>query len=212
MTTDRYVQGGNTRAEDYFIYIPAPNVPRQNASNIQFGNNRTHIIRNVEGLGQNYVKPQAQKAPYQIGETFINTDIEPRFITMDIRIVASDRQELNTLRNQLSASLIIEPQIDEIPQLGVLQYWRQGFDPFEILCCPTKSPQFETVEPEIRVCDASVEFYCPYPYWRSITIINRFISNPEKQQYQESTLSFEDWDAGTQSNIVILPNIEGNQA
>lgn len=209
MATERYNQAGNTRSEDYFIYIPSAIIPNQNASPIQFGNNNTWVIRNVEGLGNNYVKPQAQKAPYQIGETFINTDIEPRILNMTLRLVVANRAELNLKRNQLSASLIVEPKIDDIPSMGTLQYYAQGFDPFEIKCVPTKSPVFKTVEPETRVCDAEIEFYCPYPYWRSTVETNRFISNPEKTQYQEAVLSEADWQAGTNTNVDILPNIEG---
>jgi hypothetical protein len=192
-------------AEDYFVYIPPGNAP-----SIQIGDESKYILRNFEGLGSALVSPQSQKAPYQVGETFINTDISPRTFSITLRIKGDDHQDLNVLRNELAAACVIEPLITDIPTLGLLKYFRQGLETLEIECCPVQSPQFSEILPSTRAVEADLEFYAPLAYWRATADSQITITNPEQGLFQILEYTEEDFtDGGTNDNIIFLPNVEG---
>src|SRR5690625_1401034 len=79
---------------------------------IEFSNRKPFILENVEGLGDIEADIQTQKAPYQDGETHIDTVLEPRYIDLEISVVGSNVDEL---RRYLSR--VMNPKIS-----GTLRY------------------------------------------------------------------------------------------
>lgn len=192
-------------AEDYFLYFPPTG-----AAPIQFGNGSAYVLRDFQGIGTALVNPQSQKAPYQIGETFINTNIKARSFSIDVRIRANSHIELNQKRNELSRALVLETNQTAIPNLGVLRYVRQDLETYEIEVSPVNSPEFSEVTPSILAADASMEFYAPYSYWRAISDSNITITNPEIGAYQLNEWTENDYETtGTNTNLLVYPNIKG---
>ena len=167
-------------------------------------------MRNFEGIASALISPQSQKAPYQVGETFINTDIGPRSVSITVRIKGDSHVDLNQLRNELSAASVIEPAITEIPNIGLLKYFRQGLETLEIEAVPTLSPQTTEIIPSVRAAEAELEFYCPLSYWRTTADSQITITNPESGLFQILEYTEEDFtNGGTNDNIVFFPNVEG---
>lgn len=149
---------------DYFEYYPV-----DGGILITFGNNSDYILRSFEGTGSNLVSPQSQKAPYQIGVSYLNPDINPRIVSINIRFTCNDLTNINTLKNNLAKKLVAEPKRDRgKAELGLLRYYRQGLEPLELQAVAIDSPQFSQVSIRGNVYDADIEFFCPYPFWREI--------------------------------------------
>src|SRR5690606_29532291 len=79
---------------------------------IKFSDRPPYVLTKIEGLGDLDADIQTQKAPYQDGETHIDTLFEPRYINMEISIVG---ENVDDLRRQLSK--IMNPKVN-----GVLRY------------------------------------------------------------------------------------------
>lgn len=151
---------------EYFRWYPA-----DGGSYIDFGNSSDFILRTFEGTGSTQVSPQTQKAPYQVGETYLNADVSPRVVTMEIRMAADNLTQINDIKNTLSRKLAAEPVVSTEPApLGTLQYHREGQPTLEIKAVAVNSPQFVQASRKGNVYDADIEFYCPYPYWRETTM------------------------------------------
>lgn len=150
---------------EYFEYFPVGG-----GSSIIFGNNSDYILRNFTGTGSTLVNQQTQKAPFQIGKSYLNANVNPRVVTIDVRFKDNSLTEINTLKNDLSKKLVAEP-ISEIgaADLGILRYHREGHDTLELPAVPIDSPQFTQVTRRGNVYDADIEFFCPNPYWREIS-------------------------------------------
>lgn len=194
---------------DYFRYIPPP--PKDDEEVI-FSNDYSddYLLKNFSGLGSALVQNQSQKAPFQIGETFINTDITARVVSLSLQIIGSDKEDLNEKRAQLSRVMVIEPRIEEIPELGRLQYFREGFEPLELLVSPVDSPQYTEIIPTRLSCLADIEFYAPNAYWRGIgDSILRFTTE-ETVADQLSEVTIKNFtETGENTNLVVYGDVIG---
>ena len=147
----------------YFEWYP----PRQ-PKPIRFGN-APYILREFDGAGVTGSEPQAQKSPFQIGQTLINTDINSRTISISIRVVPVGGQSMDELRAALVRSCAIRPvQGTERPQVGILRIYRDDLPPLEIEAVPPDSPQIKA-DISNTFADADFEFFCPDPLWRDIS-------------------------------------------
>src|SRR5690625_56324 len=79
---------------------------------VVFSHRPPFILSNIEGLGDVDADVQSQKSPYQDGVTHIDTNLEPRFINMEISIVEKNVDEY---RRYLSK--VMNPKLD-----GILKY------------------------------------------------------------------------------------------
>lgn len=128
-----------------------------------------YILRSFDGTGNTLLNDQSQKAPFQVGETFLNVDPQPRRVLIDLRI-ADNLSKINELKSRLSRCLVSEPARVGRGDLGLLVYHRKGLEPVQLRAIPVQSPQFTQVSRKGNVIDADIEFFCPYPYWSKTEI------------------------------------------
>jgi hypothetical protein len=69
-----------------------------NNESLVLNNKAPFILQSLDGVGGASSKIQTQKAPYQDGNTYINSYLEPRSIDIDLGIYASNQKKLYDLR------------------------------------------------------------------------------------------------------------------
>ena len=121
---------------------------------VVFSNRPPFILQNIEGLGDVDVNVQMQKAPYQDGETHIDSLLAARPIRLEVSIVGKNVDEL---RRYLSR--VTNPKIS-----GVLRYEDDSVIR-EIECITEHVPQYSTRNRNQQV--AVIDLLAPDPYWRS---------------------------------------------
>jgi len=126
---------------------------------------RPYRLTRVEGLGDVGADVQTQKAPYQDGESLIDTVLEPRFMTLELKIVGTDLADVEEKRRRLST--VFNPKL----QLGTLRYVR-GDMVREIKVVAESVPVFPD-GPTNRgrtFQKVLINMVAPNPYWQSPTI------------------------------------------
>lgn len=149
---------------DHFLWFPANG---GTTAPIGFGPSPFRVV-GFAGLGNTRSSPLTQKAPFQAGESLLDSDVGPKVIAISLRIVAADKEERWRLRSQLSRAMSVEPvaQAARGPKIGLLRLVRDAFPTVEIEAVPRESPQFSELIGQDRVVDADLEFFCPSPFWR----------------------------------------------
>lgn len=127
---------------------------------IKFSDRPPYVLTKIEGLGDLDADIQTQKAPYQDGETHIDTLFEPRYINMEISIVG---ENVDDLRRQLSK--VMNPKVN-----GVLRYEEETIVK-EIECINEHVPKYPTKNKFHHV--AIVDLIAPNPYWRDPQTVSR---------------------------------------
>ena len=69
---------------------------------LTFSRDTTFKLLNFEGIGGTQVKIQSEKAPFQDGETFLDSMLEPRDLSIHLGIFAKNQIELFENRRRLS--------------------------------------------------------------------------------------------------------------
>lgn len=87
---------------------------------IVFSYEKPFILQNIEGLGGASANIQTQKAPFQDGETFIDSILEPIELFFEVGIFANTSKRLFEHRNTLSR--ILNPKLG----VGTLFYVYEG--------------------------------------------------------------------------------------
>lgn len=127
---------------------------------------RPYRLISVEGLlGDVGADVQSQKAPYQDGDTLIDTVLEPRYGSIEIKIVGSDPADVEAKRRKLST--IFNPKL----QLGTLRYVR-GQEAKEIKVVAESVPSFPegSTNRGRTFQKALIYLKAPDPYWKSPSI------------------------------------------
>lgn len=139
----------------------------------QFG---PYVIQEIQGEGSTLAAPQSAKAPFQVGESLLNTDVQPRLVSLSLRIVEDSRTALFERRKELTKAFAFEPTliIDPINlyEQGTLFFFRPTFQGEQTLfleALPQNSPQFTLMEGNDSICDADIQFYCAYPFWQELS-------------------------------------------
>jgi hypothetical protein len=161
--------------DEFFIYIPAVETPETAIGPFGSGDNAPIFkLRGFTGVADTFIQPQTEKHPFQIGETFLNTDTTPRIITIFLRVIpGAFGTDSFILRNFLARSMMVEQitprEPGDKPQLGFLRYFREGFIPVQLPVIPRSSPRITFIGRPDKVFDAELEFFAPFPYWEDIT-------------------------------------------
>ena len=120
-------------------------------------------LMRVEGLGDVEADVQTQKAPFQDGETLIDTVFDARYIQIEIKIVGEDEADIEAKRRYLAA--VFNPRLGE----GTLFYESE-----------TTTRQINAVADSIPLFPdgstnrgrtfqkAVINLVCPNPYWQGI--------------------------------------------
>lgn len=114
----------------------------------------------VEGIGDVEADVQSQKSPYQDGDTFIDSVLEPRFITVELKITGKTNEELSTNRKKLAS--VFNPKLG----LGLLRYVN-GNEVKEIMALAEAVPAFPdgSTNRGTTFQKALIQLMAPNPYW-----------------------------------------------
>lgn len=120
-------------------------------------------LNNITGLGDVAAEIQSQRAPYQDGNTYIDSMLESRFINFDVSIFGIDDTDISMKRSQLSR--VFNPKLGE----GLLEY-RYGDVVRVINAIAEHTPSFGSgfENRGRRHQKALIDLVCPNPYWKSI--------------------------------------------
>jgi len=130
----------------------------------------------IDGTGGTFADVQTQKAPYQDGQTYIDSLFEQRYLELELAIFGSSREEVFQLRRQLNN--IFNPKLGP----GILRYEYPG-GVREIEAVPETTPSFP-----IGVQNSSggfqrvfITLICPVPFWldplEQVVKLEDFVAN-----------------------------------
>lgn len=116
------------------------------------------VITSLTGIGEVDSEIQNLSAPYQDGDSYIHTVLEPRYIDAEITITKTNLKEIKNQRKRILR--VCNPKLG----LGKLTLELDG-DIKEIGALLDGVPTFPEKAQEVwQKC--SVSFKCPNPYWR----------------------------------------------
>jgi len=126
---------------------------------VYLGEDAPFVLIKIEGTGATDVYVQTQKSPFQDGTTYIDNTLEPRTISIELRILAENENEMVEYRHRLLQAF--NPKLG----LGELKY-QFGNVTRRIKAIAEFPPTFphagdfkDTMQPSL------IQLYCPDPYW-----------------------------------------------
>ncbi|MBA7476361.1 hypothetical protein ES707_11746 [subsurface metagenome] len=120
-------------------------------------------------LGNAPVKHQTSKAPYQDGETLIDTSFEPANPILEFAIKGSNRQQIFDRR------LIIQRHFNPKLGIGTLKWQQEDGTTYHLDCVPTK-PIFPSGDGQSSSHQmVIIQLFAPNPYWYDPTQIERIM-------------------------------------
>lgn len=141
---------------------------------IELSHDTDYVLQAVDGTGGVDVNIQSKSAYRQDGESYYGNTLEPRYIDLEIVIVAGSSSEMAKKRRLLAK--ILSPKLGP----GTLYYEYGGIRKL-IRALPERSPDFSNVEEHKDFMQtALIGFYCPNPYWieESSTRVNISTEEP----------------------------------
>ena len=117
------------------------------------------LIESLEGIGEVGADIQSQTAPFQDGDTFIDAQLEPRFIDLSGKILERNKVKIREHRQQIIN--VCNPK----KGLGKLTLELDGSTQF-IYAIPETVPTFPERSMDVWQ-DFEIDWFCPNPYWRS---------------------------------------------
>ena len=121
---------------------------------------RPFRLLTLQGAGAVQTDIQTQKAPYQDGATYIDALLEPRFLLLDVAIMAESSEQLYQHRRKLAQ--VFNPKLGP----GLLRYEYDG-GAKEIEAVAELAPEFPTGR-DNRMPGfqrAILSLVCPSPFW-----------------------------------------------
>lgn len=133
---------------------------------IELTNRLPFLLESVEGRGGIDANVQMQTAPYQDGATHIDTLLSTRSLTLNVNLIAESRDELNSLRHQISS--VFNPKLGK----GTLIY-SNGATERKIEVVVDGSPAFPTGDAKGKWFQrTAINLIAPDPYWMDIFVEN----------------------------------------
>jgi len=123
---------------------------------------RPYRLYFVEGLGDVESDTQTNRSPFQDGVNYLDSVLEPRYITIELRINATSESDLTQLRSHLST--VFNPKLS----LGKLTY-KNGDSVKEILAVSESIPYYPdgATNRGRTFQKVMITLIAPNPYWRS---------------------------------------------
>ena len=129
---------------------------------VELGDESPFILTKIEGTGAVNVDMQTQKSPFQDGVTYIDNTLEPRSLSIEIMVLAEDKEEM--MKNRRKLLQVFNPKLGP----GKLIY-EFGNNRKEIEAISELAPVFpdagdfkDTMQPGL------IQLYCPYPFWEDL--------------------------------------------
>lgn len=121
-----------------------------------------YIMKNIDGTGAVEMDIQSTSSYNQDGENYGGNSLRPRFIDVELAVVANGREDMAKKRQELIK--VLNPKLG----LGKIEYEYGGVRR-RIEGLPEKSPSFV---PGNRgkdyIQETLIVFYCPDPYWQEL--------------------------------------------
>lgn len=124
---------------------------------------RPYRLMKVEGLGDVEADVQMQKAPYQDGESLIDTALEPRYMSLELKIVGDDQADVEAKRRKLAS--VFNPKNKE----GILVYESASVTR-QVKAVAESIPFFPdgSANRGRTFQKAIINLVCPSPFWQGI--------------------------------------------
>lgn len=153
------------------------------------------VINSLTGIGEVEATLQSRSAPYQDGDNYIDTLLEPRYIDMEATITRTNLKEIKEYRSYINR--VCNPKLG----IGKIILELDG-DTKEIEAVLDGTPTFPERGQEVWQ-QFSVSWKCPDPYWRDIQETSRAL-----QAYVGTfTMPFSfPVQFGTQGDSIIIEN------
>lgn len=130
---------------------------------LTFSNQAPYLITGITGTGEIDVDIQTSEAPFQDGSTFIDSYLEPRYIEIEIDIIAGVKESIFDKRRELSK--VFNPKLG----MGTLVYEHDGYVK-EIKAISNKTPIFPSGNNNRfgKYQKSMITLFCPSPLWMDI--------------------------------------------
>lgn len=129
---------------------------------VELGDESPFILTKIEGLGAVNVDIQTQKSPFQDGETYIDNTLEPRSLSIEIMVLAEDKEEM--MKNRRKLLQVFNPKLGP----GKLIY-EFGNNRKEIEAISEIAPVFpDAGDFKDTMQLGLIQLYCPNPFWLDI--------------------------------------------
>lgn len=131
-----------------------------NGESITFEKKAPFLLQRIEGTGATEIEDQSQKAPYQDGETPIDSSLDPRFIPIQFALLGSDEKDV--YRKRRTIQRVCNPKLGE----GVLKHEHPG-GINEIKTKIDSGPTFPAGKDNrgIQFQTGLLTFKCHSPFW-----------------------------------------------
>lgn len=126
---------------------------------IQLGNDGPFILTKIEGTGAVNADIQTQKSPFQDGETYIDNTLEPRSLSIEIMVLAEDKEEM--MKNRRKLLQVFNPKLGEGKLIYEYGNIKRGIRAISELApvFPDAGDFKDTMQPGL------IQLYCPEPFW-----------------------------------------------
>jgi hypothetical protein len=156
--------------------------PPSGLTTIDFDSSPYSLV-DVVGLADVLASPVIQKSSGQIGTTVSSTTVSERVITLTVDIFTASQSDLWAARQALSAALVFSPPASGVlPTLGTLRFTRDGYPPLDILAMP-KDATPDIIFSQETYGIATIEFYCPYPFFKDIADSSQLLQGTGGMQF-----------------------------
>lgn len=140
-----------------FIFINSDN------EEISLGDNPPFILTKVMGVGGLKADVKMQKAPFQDGKSYIDTNLEERIITLHVTVIGNSLEEIQSNRRLLNR--VFNPKLGK----GTLKY-ESDVNSKEIEVVVHATPDYtldngNVVDTQLEV---AINLIAPSPFWMDI--------------------------------------------
>jgi len=141
----------------------------KNANNETFIFQEYYHVFNLSGFGDIPVTHQLIKAPYQDGETYIDTLFDPRTVTVEFYILGADRQELFNRRRT------VHQHFNPKYGLGTLVWEDDSGSAYCLDCIPLEIVFQDGKGLGPTYQQSIIQFLAPNPFWYESTQIEKIL-------------------------------------
>ncbi|MDX8367862.1 phage tail family protein [Cytobacillus sp. IB215665] len=133
---------------------------------VELKNIAPFVLSMIEGLGDVESVTQTQKSPFQHGTTYIDSELESRFIPIEISIVGTNESDISEKREYLSS--VFNPTLGK----GILRYENSRIVR-EIVAVSEHVPIYPSGDSRTHNYQvAVVDLICPDPFWCDVNPTN----------------------------------------
>lgn len=153
-----------------------------------------YLIESLTGIGEVDADVQGQESPYQDGDVYIDTMLQPRYIDLEGSITDTDLKEIRKHRGYISR--VCNPKLG----LGKITLELDG-DTKEIPGVLDGSPEFPERSRDVWQ-KFVINWKCPDPYWRDLNQVSRALRAYEGKFTLPFTLPFSLGKQGDRTTLV----------